>query len=455
MATLKHSGNALRYIGTQSTTLMTLVGLYLLIMPTLAPDQSVFSSLGIIGTLELIGLSIAIMLLTIIYRSPPLSRYGPSMPSIDAGAAAFLSPSGQPELNNADDNDLDADQRFSLVLRTFDIATFYCDLQHRYIWSHNFLGSPNDLLGKTAAEILPKAVADKLLRLKDKALNDGGMHDVELTFDIGTETRTYVVQVAPRRDLMGNIIGTMAVSCDVTERTLWQKHLVMMMREVNHRARNLLAIITSVCEQTSRTALNVSEYREKITGRVMSLASSMDLVNEDNWVSTSLEKLVTVQLSCLPHDKMKRVHVHGAKILVKSKAVQSIGLAIHELAMNASKHGALSCPNGRIDVRVTTDEIAGQPQLVFRWQETSTLKILPSDLNGFGMRLLNRIVSAELNGSSDFTWHLDGIEYILRMPSEVIGIDLDLENRSAGENDRSTLEMRESLTGQTIMIRDA
>lgn len=427
------------------------LALYALAVPTVLSGTSIFSNVGLLEAVELVGLFAAVAIATFSFKSKFARNATPPVPiSNQMPAAEGLN--FQPDQSAGDDVNLDSEQRFSLVLRTFDIATFYCDLEHRYTWSHNFLGSPDDLIGKTDSEIMPRDAANILLDLKKKALKDGGMHDGELSFDIGTETRTYAVQVAPRRDKIGNIIGTMAVSCDVTEKAIWQKHLVMMMREVNHRARNLLAIVVSICGQTARSALDVEEYKDKITGRVMSLAGSMDLLTKDNWVASSLKKLLNVQLSILPNNSMKRVNIHGADVLVNSNVVQSIGLAVHELATNASNHGALSHKKGRVDVTIATENSCDGAKLVLTWREKSPLQVSASNVNGFGFMTLNKIVATELNGSSQFLWHPDGIEYKLTMPGDVIGVDPTLDQASGAEKQEEPQSMRESLTGEVIYL---
>lgn len=427
------------------------LALYVFAAPTVLSGASIFSNVDMVGAIELVGLVFIASIAAVSFRARFAEVTTQPMPA--ATQLPSVKEAGfQPDYDTSESSDLDSEQRFSLVLRTFDIATFYCDLEHRYTWSHNFLGSPDDLLGKTDPEIMPADAANTLLGLKKKALEDGGMHSGELSFDIGIETRTFSVQVAPRRDRIGNIIGTMAVSADVTEKALWQKHLVMMMREVNHRARNLLAIVVSICGQTARSATSVAEYKEKITGRVMSLAASMDLVTKDNWVASSLKKLFMVQIDVLPKDKAKRIHIEGADLLVKSSAVQSIGLAIHELATNAAQHGALSHPSGRVEVTISSGTKEHDPTVAINWREKSLLKTPQTHKNGFGFLTLNNIVASELNGESNFTWHPDGVEYHLTMPGEVTGVDPQFAETAAKNGAKTAHVMRESLTGEIVRV---
>ena len=347
----------------------------------------------------------------------------------------------------------EAEDRFALVLRTFDIATFYCDLEHRYTWSHNFVGDPAILVGKTDFEILPTESAETLKSLKEKAISDGGMHSGELQIDIGHEVRTYAVQVAPRRDAMGHIIGTLAVSCDVTEKTVWQNHLLLMMREVNHRARNMLAIIGSVCRLTEKNAVDVRQYRDKVSGRVMSLAATMDIVAKDNWIASSLRKLISAQLTIVPHSKARRINVRGDDVLIQSKAGQNIGLALHELVSNAVEHGALKGPKGHVDISIETEGDQNGAGIKLVWQETLCDPCGEKNSDGFGMRALEMILATELAGTCEIEWPTSGFRCTLSLPASVLGVDNAFITPATAEAPANTKHvMVESLTGTRIAL---
>lgn len=358
----------------------------------------------------------------------------------------------QPDQSANDSNALDAEQRFSLVLKTFNIATFYCDLEHRYIWSHNFVGNPLDILGKTDREILPSEAAEKLYSLKAKALEDGGMHSADVSINIGYEEKTYAIQVAPRRDSLGNVIGTIAVSCDVTEKVVWQKQLLLMMREVNHRARNLLTIISSVCARSAKNCVNVEQYKEKIIGRVMSLSSSMDLITECNWEVVSLKKLLTSQFNVLPLAKSKKLKISGSDFLIRADAAQNLGLVVHELATNALQYGAFSTDAGHIEITLSPGRDSNKHGLVMTWREHVGQSISSPQNLGFGLNGIARIMECENGGACTFDWNEDGLVCELHLTKESLGSGYEGHVGEGSGKCNSSETMRESLTGEEVVL---
>lgn len=456
-------GGHARYgmLGLGAFFVLALAG-YLTIVNYAFPNTApLLSQVKLLHVLEIVGLAIVAFWFFRASRKTSAERPNAISDNIEgrgAGAAVQgsetqTSPPHRHESLTQNADLYEAEDRFALVLRTFDIATFYCDTDHRYTWSHNFIGDPAGLVGKTDRDILPEETADILTSLKVKALADGGMHSGELHVDIGHEIRTYSVQVAPRRNAMGHIVGTLAVSCDITEKTVWQNHLLMMMREVNHRARNMLSIIGSVCRLTEKNATNVREYRDKVSGRVMSLAATMDIVSKDNWLASSLRKIIASQLTIVRHDKARRINVRGDDVLIQSKAGQNIGLALHELISNAAEHGALKDDQGKVDLVIETRGSQDGSALTLTWQETLSKPRGEKNENGFGLQALEMILAAELDGTCEIAWQETGMVCTLNLPPSVLGVDHAFASSDdVGDNEKQMNVMVESLSGVRIAL---
>lgn len=309
---------------------------------------------------------------------------------------------------------------FRQLMKTFGMATFHCDLENRFEWIHNFSGDEKNILGRTVDDVLPEDAGYLLSILMQDARDDFEIHSGQLAIEVDGETRHYSVQVAPRYDQKGRVNGTICVSSDVTEKARWNDHLAKMTLEVNHRARNLLAIIVSMLGQTAKTALSVDDFQRKITGRVSSLARSIDLISKDSWTATSLMRLVKIQVQHVCPNSEDDIVISGPDICLAPKAIQNIGLAIHELSTNASRIGALSSSGGKIEISwhvfKTTD---GNNALRLTWRETGD-KVRDADnvQKGLGLKILEDIVAQELGGQSDLTWTKTGLVFEMTIPED-------------------------------------
>lgn len=308
---------------------------------------------------------------------------------------------------------------FRQLMKTFGMATFHCDLEDRFEWAHNFSGDRSNVVGRTVDDVLPKDAAFLLSLLMENARADEQIHSGQLEIEVDGEMRHYGVQVAPRYDRAGNLTGTICVSNDVTEKARWNDHLAKMTLEVNHRARNLLAIIVSMLGQTAKNATSIDAFKNKITDRVSSLAKSIDLVSKDSWTATSLTRLIQIQLRHVMPNFEDQVELSGAEIYFAPKAIQNIGLAIHELSTNARNFGALSSPSGRVaiawEVVETTDQ---QSEMRLIWTEKSDVPAPKTVDKKLGLKILEDIVAQELGGQSRLTWTDDGLVYEMTIPDK-------------------------------------
>ena len=305
-----------------------------------------------------------------------------------------------------------ATKRFELALSQSKMAVFHHDMLHRCIWSYNCMLSASSILGKTDSQIMPPPVADVLSALKRLALKETGIQEGEICIETDHGELWSLVKVVQRTDIHGQVIGTTSVSLDITERKQWEKHLFMLMREVDHRSKNLLAVLSSISHCTAARATSIDDFSRKFSDRLQTLVRSHEVVAKDNWTVSSWQSLIDAQLSAHKRDCGDRVSVRGPEILLKPRAMQNLGLALHELATNSVKYGSLSAVDGRVELYWRTRNRGGENILQVAWREVGGPEVRSPKSKGFGSMLLERVVAAELNGKSRVKYRRSGVVWL-------------------------------------------
>jgi two-component sensor histidine kinase len=205
------------------------------------------------------------------------------------------------------------------------------------------------------------------------------------------------------------VVGT---NLDITEEKNRERHIQLLMGEINHRAKNLLAVVLSVASQTR--GVDHADFLKKFSARIRSLAAGQDVLVENQWKRVSLDALIRAQLNHFKDLIGSRITISGDSVQLSPAAVQTIGMAVHELATNAAKHGALSNTKGRIDI--SWQKIAGKTsdRLVMRWIESEGPPVFPPKEHGFGSMVTGKVVEMGLGGEvtanfapTGFSWQLD------------------------------------------------
>jgi len=193
-----------------------------------------------------------------------------------------------------------------------------------------------------------------------------------------------------------------------------ENEIRFLMREVAHRSKNQLTVIQAMLNQTAKLSESKEEFADAFRRRISGLARSTDLMITNATQGVDLKALVADQLETFRPRDPERVHVRGPEVRLDSQSAQVMGMAIHELSTNASKYGAFSGPEGRLDVDWTVeDEIVR-----FVWREREVdLKVRP-ERKGFGSIVLERILGISLGAELHREMHEDGIEWTFSVPIE-------------------------------------
>lgn len=202
-------------------------------------------------------------------------------------------------------------------------------------------------------------------------------------------------------------------------------------RELNHRVKNTLANVLSIVSLTRRRSTSLDDFAEGLTARVRALSATHDLLSQSDWSHAPIGEIVRSELAPYMQGEESHVSIAGPDVSLAPNDALSLGLAIHELATNAAKYGALSTLAGRIHVewRQLSPELAE-----VTWREEGGPPVVAPTKRGFGRDLIEKIVAGELKSDVDLRFEPGGVECRLRVPVRRIGeFALRSESRTAGE----------------------
>lgn len=183
----------------------------------------------------------------------------------------------------------------------------------------------------------------------------------------------------------------------------------LLMNELNHRVKNTLATVQSMSAATARSAQSPEAYKASLEKRIIALSKTHDLLTQASWEAVSLRDVLRAELRPYENDEGGRVELVGPPVPLAPRVAVALGMAAHELATNAAKHGSLSVPEGRVLVRweVVTNEAASHLHLT--WKETSGPPVASRGHKGFGSRLLEQGIARELDGETHLDFAVDGL----------------------------------------------
>ena len=206
-----------------------------------------------------------------------------------------------------------------------------------------------------------------------------------------------------------NVVGaTLAAAAE--QRKQAEDHLRFLMRELSHRTKNVMAVVQAISWQTARQSLDLKDFEQRFAQRLEALTRSQDLLMKRDWRGVVLEDLVRSQLEPFLDRPNERLTMHGPALLLKPAAAQDLGLALHELATNASKYGALSVPTGKIEIGWTVDgRLPAVKQFHMTWHESGGPMVREPDRTGFGSTVITGTVPRTFNGKGELDYRPEGL----------------------------------------------
>ncbi|WP_184716966.1 PAS domain-containing protein [Caulobacter sp.] len=217
---------------------------------------------------------------------------------------------------------------------------------------------------------------------------------------IAVQGKTFFSEDGQAQRFVGAVVN-------ITERKRAELHLRLLVNELNHRVKNSLATIQAIAAQSFTDGRSLDEAKAAFASRIVTLSEAHDLLTRENWEGADLHD-VTMRLASL-HGGVGRFTLNGPTVRLSPKTALSLSMALHELATNAVKYGALSVPDGRVDITWTQIPRPGAPRLELTWTERDGPPVTPPESRGFGSRLIERGLAAELSGSADIDFRPDGV----------------------------------------------
>ncbi|MBR0850667.1 PAS domain-containing protein [Bradyrhizobium diazoefficiens] len=303
-------------------------------------------------------------------------------------------------------------------LESTQIATVFLDNDLRVM---NFTPAITQILhlvetdvGRPIAHIKARIPIEELYDEVRRVLRTLASAERELTApDSGTR---YIVRILPYRSIDNFIAGVVITFVDVTAITRAEERQRLLLAELQHRVRNTLGVVRSIARRSAETSATVDEYAAHLDGRLNAFARTQALVTRDPEGGVDLEYLVVEELLAYNAREGEQMRVSGPAVRFQPKAAETFALAIHELATNALKYGALSKPSGRLEISWRIDETADPPQLLFEWRERGGPAATAPPRKGFGTELLERTLAFELKGETTMSFHASGLECLIAIP---------------------------------------
>jgi PAS domain S-box-containing protein len=199
---------------------------------------------------------------------------------------------------------------------------------------------------------------------------------------------------------------------DITERKEREEKEHLLMREINHRAKNMLSVVDAIAHQTATK--NPEDFVERFSERIQALSANQDLLVRNEWNGVEIEDLVRAQLAHFADLIGSRIAMHGPKLRLNPASAQAIGLALHELATNAGKYGALSTDTGRVDVSWGSDG----DTLTMSWTERDGPPVSAPQRRGFGTVVMETMAERSVDGKVDLDYAPSGLIWRLACPAE-------------------------------------
>ncbi len=299
------------------------------------------------------------------------------------------------------------------VLESVSDAFYALDTGWRYVVfnraAEDYFGvSRRDLLGKSMWDVFPQGLGTPFETYCRAAMDDG----VATTFETASRLRpdrVVELRIVPMRG--GGVAVTL---CDISERRRADERQRLLVNELNHRVKNALATVQAIAAQSLRDPRIPPEARTQFLGRLMALARANDVLVARSWTAASLAEIAAQVAS--PHGDAERFRFDGPAVSLAPQAATALALGLHELATNAAKYGALSRPEGRVDLTWRLEGEGAERRLRLVWLESGGPAVAPPTVKGFGSRLIERGLAGELRAVVTANYARDGLVLTLVAP---------------------------------------
>jgi PAS domain S-box-containing protein len=219
------------------------------------------------------------------------------------------------------------------------------------------------------------------------------------------------VDVAGRRMFTG-------IVRDITERKRTEEHQALLVAELDHRVKNILAQVAVVASSTRQGSRSIDEFLQSLDGRIQSMAAAHSLLSKSGWQSAGLNTLVRNQLA--PYATGANVTISGIDIALPPARIQALARVLHELATNAAKYGALSIPGGQVSVSWDCKPDGKATKLILIWRECGGPPVTSEVQSSYGVDLIRNLIPHEIGGMVDLVFLAEGVSCKIEVPFEQV-----------------------------------
>jgi PAS domain S-box-containing protein len=310
----------------------------------------------------------------------------------------------------------------SRLLDAVHEAVIATDLQGRVLYWNRFAESlygwkADEALGRTILELnvapdLRGDAAEVMRRLK---AGESWSGEFVLRRRDGTTFPAHVSD-APVHDDDGNVVAIVGISYDISPAKEAAAKQALLIRELHHRVKNTLATVQAIMGSTARMALSIEEFQQSFQARIASLAKTHALLANDEWQTVSFRDLIAAELDPYDDGSGKRIVLDGPNVTLPSELAVPIGMAVHELTTNAAKYGALAEFGTSVHVKWRVEGLGDSEALLWQWKEHDGPPVATPTREGFGSRLLRRVLTAQTGADVDLDFAPDGLRVAVRVP---------------------------------------
>lgn len=356
------------------------------------------------------------------------------------------------------------DQAHALLQTFFDSlpgAAFVKDAEGRVLLANPGYAAavgqePESFLGKTDVEFLRNKEQARIFMDRDQAVLRAGISqqiEEDVVHPNGAVSHWLSVKT-PFRNAQGEVQGIVGISLNVTERRRAEQRVRFLADEVDHRAKNLLAVVQSIVRLTR--AEDIGTFKAALTGRIHALARTHNLLATSRWEGVDIATLVREELSPFENAERAEIRCSGPSITLDPNASQALTMVLHELAVNAARYGALSRDGGELTVEWQLTEFDGRSTVELVWTEARGPAVVQQVEPGFGSSAIKGAVEHQLCGELVLDWNAAGITCRMAFP---VGRDVAQHQpaaslRSPALPGGSSSDVNVDLTGKRVLILD-
>jgi PAS domain S-box-containing protein len=313
--------------------------------------------------------------------------------------------------------------RLALALKAGGLGTWTIDLPDMKLAVStsclaNF-GRPTDedFTFEKLGQCLHPEDAPRVLAAMQDTIDNGAPYDLEYRILTPSGEQRWVhIQGSLQRRADGTPLALSGFSANISVRKFAEEHRAVLAHELTHRVKNTLATVGAVVRQTLRDAASLDEASHAISGRIASLAAAHEVLVKDEAESASLGDIVRRVLAPFADKGERRFIISGPAIRLTPAPTLALSMALHELATNAIKYGALSVPEGKVSIQWELHTSDNDRYFSFTWLERGGPKVEPPSRSGFGTRMIERVLSRHVRGVPAVEYQPDGLRFAIEVP---------------------------------------